>query len=188
MSKRGDHPILYGTVASVLATVICALLAFLVPGLYRWALDAGSAAWKFLTAAGGTPRWVLIVLAAVAAPTVYRALRLLLPAKSAGPTVRPARFTDYTEDTFFGVVWRWAYQQGKLLPPAGFCPTCDTQLVYSEPYRGISVSLVCEHCHKTVYDGEGGLEDALNRVARQIERKLRSGEWQRMVENKPGSL
>ena len=187
MSKRGDHPILYSTVAGVLATAICALLAFLVPGLCRWTLDAGSAAWKFLTATAGTPHWALIALAIVAAPTIYRTVRLLVPAKRSSPTTRPAHFTDYTEDTFFGVVWRWGYQQGQLLRPAGFCPACDTRLVYSEPFRGICVNLICEHCHKVVYEGEGGLEDALNRVERQVERKIRSGEWQHIVEVKPTS-
>lgn len=86
---------------------------------------------------------------------------------------------DYTEDRFFGVVWRWRYAQGGPSGAWAFCPKCDTILVYSyrHDYGDFKTTLHCETCEVDLATESGNKDDLVGKVHRQIDRKLRTGEW-----------
>lgn len=96
-------------------------------------------------------------------------------------------FRKYQRDTFFGVVWRWSYSSsgdfyGDSLAP--YCPSDDTLLVnkpHSFDYE--NAELFCETCRKDFTPREGELEELKGKVIRQIDCKLRTGEWQKVVKD-----
>jgi len=92
---------------------------------------------------------------------------------------------DYTKDSFFGLVWRWEYIGNMLHRQTltAYCPNDDTLLV-DNPLREVSTlskPFYCETC-QDVYGPEMetrlGLE---GKVMRQIDKKIRSGEWRKIV-------
>jgi ribosomal protein S27E len=95
------------------------------------------------------------------------------------------RTTDYTSDRFFGIVWRWSYPGGTMSEPRAYCPSCDTTLVYSEnrEYGEWRTHFYCETCQKECHDAQGGRAYVIAKVVRQVDRKLRNGEWKPIVEN-----
>lgn len=95
-----------------------------------------------------------------------------------------SRFKKLTLD---GVVWRWS---GVMMVSHGlksFCPACDNGLVYEE--RGVGylgerrVRLFCDRCNVSRTDQPGGFADLQNRVDREIDRLIRTGQWRRHVDD-----
>ena len=89
------------------------------------------------------------------------------------------RVQDYVEDEFFGVIWRWN-SSGTV----AYCPNCQTRLVYNLSYDRSNTSLYCETCAKTITTLDGERADVLGKVARQIERKINTEAWKKVVEHK----
>jgi hypothetical protein len=78
------------------------------------------------------------------------------------------------ELTLFDVVWRWNYNyHGQPANLRAYCPTCDTQLVYTEDRFPDRVWFTCEHCNCRYYEENGDKDYALAKVYRQIDRNLR---------------
>ena len=101
--------------------------------------------------------------------------------RNTDPTV-----TDYREDRFFGTVWRWHYAHGGPDGIWAFCPSCDTVLVYSyqRDFGDLKTTLHCETCNRAILTEPGDRDNLVGKVHRQIDRKIRSGEWKDCVEHK----
>lgn len=147
--------------------------ASFVPGVLRWIWDLVLGVWYHLGSTSPIPHWALYIMALSCLPTFVIAGRKLL--KKAGPDI-----TSYTEDSFFGVKWRWRYFANAPFDPWAFCPRCDTMLVYSHEGGHFSreTALTCETCGRVMLRQEGDNEYLVAKVQRQIDRKLRTGEWQ----------
>ena len=92
--------------------------------------------------------------------------------------------SSYSKDYFLNAKWTWHYNRGV---PAGiwaYCPRCDTQLVYSEYYDSGSnrIRLECEHCNSTLVSEVGSRDYLVAKIARQIDRNIRTGEWKKHVQ------
>lgn len=90
----------------------------------------------------------------------------------------------YKSDKFFDVVWRWKLDSNFYpFSITTFCPSCDMQL-YPE---NLGFGRIIFHCDKCNYKGfpleldEVRLEDW---VSREIQRKIRTGEWKQIIEDK----
>jgi len=75
------------------------------------------------------------------------------------------------------MVWRWCYSEtGHRVESLWcFCPHDDTTLVHREEYD--RVSFECETCHRRFGPLPGDRIQAISMIIRQIDRKLRTGEW-----------
>ncbi len=111
----------------------------------------------------------LLVLAALAGPvwlgtTVARRLA--------------AAWRGYRMDEFLGIRWRWRYRGDMPTAIDAFCPADDTQLIYHYSQSDNEVLFRCETCNREYgsFAGDAGYVRGI--VRRQIERKLRTGEWQ----------
>lgn len=127
------------------------------------------------------PTWSVYLLGASAAALAWR----LAARRPAGPQA-PAepRREDYVRDRFLGVLWEWRYNARQVpVDLWASCPDCATRLVSytTRPPEEKRLKMYCEHCRVNLLS-EAGERDYLHaRVARQIERKLRTGEWQEAV-------
>jgi hypothetical protein len=183
------HKIRNTVVASLTTAAITALVQYLVPG--GWAtvfakvasIASGAIAW--LGAPIVLSRWLFILLALLA---LILALVICIRIRAA---IRNPDRSDYVEDEFEGLVWRWRYAfTGAIVELWCFCPECDSVLVYSEEggsfveERKPMVHLKCERCQTRRASLEGNREFVLARIQRLIDRKLRVGEWRAAVEHR----
>lgn len=176
MTTPPTHPIRNGIIIAVTSAAILYVAKF-IPGLYRWVFDFFAGIVRLLGESMSAPRWVLLLLCLFCLPTL---IFLLQPLLRRGP--RQPSITDYQTDRFFDVVWRWHYSYyGQPQNLWCFCPVCDTQLVYTEDRCPDRVRFTCEHCHRPIHETNGDKEYALAQVYRQIDRKLRSGEWKNAI-------
>jgi hypothetical protein len=96
--------------------------------------------------------------------------------------------TDYQRDTFFGIVWRWDYfSSGEISDEmlAPYCPTDDTLLVKNPKFSfdNVNAEFYCETCKKVFTPREGSGVTLKGKVIRQIDRKIRVGEWRELVKS-----
>ena len=133
---------------------------------------------RFLLAT--TPVWNwLIVIFCLCAVVVVGIFALVVYAWIR-PDVAPS-WRTYRADEFLGMKWRWRYDDNNqirdLLP---FCPHCDFQIVphdASDSPVSIRTEFRCDDCETHVCTLNSSLPVIEDRVARQIQKKMRSGEW-----------
>lgn len=183
-ARLDSHPVRNGIIATVVGTVLVALLAELWPpakaGL-TWLWGHIKSFFGLLAVDYSTPSWLLALLGVVTLITTIRAIATLV---RSGPESLRAHLT-YTTDCFYGAKWRWAWNSNAVAHLRCFCPSCDSELVYddsscddilrrSEP----RTDFICEHCgHTRVASVPGGPKSyALSAIEREIRRRLRTGE------------
>lgn len=175
-------------IIATLATVLGGLVLAAIPktrsfftGLFIAIGEFFEKMWNVLISRWEIPWIFILFLILLTIPTLIRIFRLFVPKSEIKPSMYVPKEIDYDEDEFFGVIWRWNSDEA-----IGYCPTCQTRVIYKLGYngRGIESSLYCETCRRTLTTLDGDRQDVLGRVARQIERKLNTGEWKQVVENK----
>lgn len=94
-------------------------------------------------------------------------------------TNSPPSFLNYNSDTFFGLTWRWRYDEtaaGKSVSYlTSYCAKCDYQ-VYGRlrhTLDGVRVTYYCESCEEEVASIQQTDQTVQNRVERFILQKLR---------------
>lgn len=188
MPSDDTHTIRNGIIATVVGGVILAAILSLLgwlPKLLRWLAALALGVLRHFAGSVQIPIWLLYVLAGGCLVLVVRVILSLL--SSGGPTWR-----DYTQDTFpvlGDMVWRWDYVHGKPFDVWCYCPNDDTKLVYSTRqgnryslHRNELITRVtCETCGKTYPPVLGDVPYIVNAARRQIDRKLRTGEWKEVM-------
>ncbi len=89
----------------------------------------------------------------------------------------------YKQDNFEGMVWRWHYVGGRPTNPVAYCPHDDTAIVWREDDYRMWVLGWCETCRRGFGKFDGGMNSVRGKIQRQIERKLRVGEWKSVVDS-----
>lgn len=155
------------------------LMGWLKP-LWSGIHQASMSLWTHLMAQSRWPNWLAYVVSAAAAVACFCwALRHWRNRKDS--TWR------FHQLSFSGVLWRWKPTSGLPSHVNGFCPGCDTRLVYIDTppdlYNEIPrrTSLYCETCNSERLSMNGGLDYMNGRIIREIERLHRTGEWKRHV-------
>ena len=172
---REAHPIRNNVIATLIAAAILAGLAQIGPVrpfLDRFLFSPLLAVWRWLVHSVPVPVWLLVALAVLALATVIRIVVAQLKSRS-------PHWLDYRADRFLGVHWRWTFSAGEVSRITPFCPIDDTLLVGDNGYK--SFNLRCETCAQTWGPFEGDGHSLTGTIRRQIERKIRSGEWQSVV-------
>jgi hypothetical protein len=136
-----------------------------------------TAAFPVLVQRTSIPNWLLGLLVVIA---VVFTLRVVV-----GAVIRRRpNWRSYTEDTFFGLVWRWRYSivigEGIPVDLTSFCPYCDFQ-VHPEPgsdSRAVEgIAYHCDGCGRALGTVNESVFSLYNKVERLIQRKLRNGTW-----------
>jgi len=97
----------------------------------------------------------------------------------------------YTEDRFFGAVWRWNWTfTGAPDDISCFCPKCDRAMVYSNNHNyrtGTDSTIIfCRDCGKPDDEQlaipgavirQGNVEETINAVRSEIDVKVRHKSW-----------
>jgi hypothetical protein len=102
------------------------------------------------------------------------------------------RWTDYTEDYFYGAIWRWQYrpEMGDREPRNifGYCPDCNGLLRYvresakkRKPDGLFSTSLHCDRRAHKSYLVRSASVDPIDGIRALIREKLQSEAWREVV-------
>lgn len=142
-------------------------------------------AWTFLGAATLVPNWLigaaLLIIGVALLGGILIAIAIARQ-EVQSPT-NPLR--EYKQDELLGIAWRWSYFQGttvyNLVP---FCPLCDFQIrpCYTNPHPVMDeITFSCEDCGKFQKSFPERYEAVEDLVKRLIHKKLRTGEWQKVL-------
>lgn len=171
MSESSSSSITSRVVAGVLLAAVLWGATF-IPGLFAWLSIKAGLLSTHLGYPSELPNWGVYLLVITSVPS----LMLLINAikKDKGQSI-----TEYTQDHFWGLNWRWSYIGDQPHDPWAFCNTCDTCLVYLESgvYKQKAISLHCETCESKLLEQDGDKQYLIDKVHRQIDRKIRTGEW-----------
>lgn len=102
------------------------------------------------------------------------------------------KWTDYAEDYFYGVIWRWEYrpQMGNKEPRniTAWCPECN-RLMESLPGIAIapdgghtSIFVCCNHPLRQYFINAGRGVDHYEGIRALIREKLKTGRWKKVVQ------
>ena len=167
--------------AGVLTAGVVAAIAF-VPELYGWISSIVFSLVGHLSSTTVLPNWVLYLLAFISIPFLGLIVKTITG-------IRGPRISQYTKDSFLGLVWRWGYTfWDKPEDIWAFCPRCDTSLIYSHEYPAHKnhetvTRLFCETCNRSVLEHDGDKGYLVSKIYRQIDRKIRTKEWISVVKN-----
>jgi hypothetical protein len=182
-SESPRTKIIVSVSSTLIATTIIVGAARIWPSFAAWLGSAWTAAWGFITYRQPVPVWLLsfLILCAVAL-VAFILLRLR--------AIRPD-WRSYTQDEFFGVIWRWRYtSQGGVADLIPFCPACDTLIrpARQDPPAGYYSSewpyhtrFGCDHCTAKPSVTKGSIDTIHDKIIRQIDRKLRNDEWRQIA-------
>jgi hypothetical protein len=167
------HSIRDKVIAGLIIAAILGAVSYVSPWRAQALQLLGSMArWFLRPIAFSIPTWVLILLALAVLLVAIRWMRNVVQ------RVRAPRWSAYTKDSFHGVTWRWDWSpDGSLVQNLWcFCTKDETTLVAGTT-TGIDTLLRCETCDKRTGPFSGDSDDLRNSIKRQIDRKLRTGEW-----------
>ena len=175
----------------VITAIIFAGLAylarnFLLPLLSaRWENTKDIVTW-FFSGSVASPAWLFCFLSVA---TLVLLMAIVSKFRNTVKSNAPS-WTDYTEDDFFGMKWHWRYTNDNSIGNLRcYCPNDATSLVFNNEYMidrsTISptpgVSFHCETCNQKFGPFPGNEKNVRERVERQIDRKVRSNEWQKVI-------
>lgn len=179
MSEKSYITIRNSVIASL---VVAAIIPFVEP-LRIYALQFISWLWSgcvwifdALLASYAVPGWIWLIIFVFALTGLMTVYHSMWPTSS-------AEHSEYTEDRMYGAVWRWRWLGNSVSNLWCFCPSCDATLVYVTQsvidYRmDPKTDFLCENCNSVIATIKGGdKEYALGAIEREIDRRVRTGEY-----------
>jgi hypothetical protein len=160
-------------VPSLVTAAIISLVTTLIPGGWRWVFSKCHSGWLWLLDSTVIPIWFLVLLSLLALVLLV-AVAVLIYASVRKAKDDPA--LGYTEDTFFGIRWRWRYGQHGIFQLCSFCPRCDLQVYsrHSSNFNALdSVVYHCDDCRTELHHSDVSHEEVENLVKRKIQQKIR---------------
>jgi len=182
MAEKESHAIRNGAIAGIISGLV---LFFAIPitraiafGLLHWFKKTLLSFWGWILTNHNVPGWLILVWSLLSLVALMQIINVLRPAKVPD-------YISFTQMNHNGVVWRWQWLQGTIQNLWCFCPSCDAELVKSEPEELRSllrnqscVDLVCENCDGIIaHINGGGLSYALENAKREIRRRLRTEKY-----------
>lgn len=181
MADKESHSIRNSIIASVIAGVILMIVPTLrsfITGAFAWVWSVLKSLVEALLASYSVQGWLLCVLGLLAL------IGIILIFKSM-PILKPEH-CSYVEDFLYEIRWRWDWANNVISDLWCFCPTCDATLIYDDSscrnhlIEANQTDFICERCKKVVSTIHGGnLNYATSAVEREIDRRVRTGEYRR---------
>jgi hypothetical protein len=131
---------------------------------------------SYAAGSSSIPNWIILIgaisfLFTVAAITKHLWLRF-----------SPPGWKDYTSDEILGINWRWRWDNNAIAGLIAFCPTCDMEVSgYTPEYTEFQTDFYCDRCNRSLQTLNMEPQYIADRVIREIERKVRTGEWRAAV-------
>jgi len=185
MKEKESHQVRNGIIATVVGGVILSFWSTLkdaVIKVFTWLWDMLIGAWNYLWSAHNVYGWIILALVFLSIPTIISGINRVKKKKELGYAEL------YREDNLFGAKWQWNYSNGNITNLEGICPQCQCELVYIEyiPKRfrfedegkSPKTELKCDRCDIIRASFKSARLYALGTVEREIERKIRTHEWQ----------
>ena len=156
----------------------------IVAGIARWF-------WCLFVARYSIPGWVIALVLLVGGSAILFVVRTIV---TQGKRDEKPEWYGYTEDRIFGVPWTWSWSlDGRVAYVCAFCPVCADELVAegSSIVHQPVIRLACQNCssghagNKVVTEIDVGTYTLEYRVGKEIRRRVRTGEWRRVVAQKP---
>lgn len=174
------HQLRTGVLGTVIGGLILTLILWLsgfLPSIWEGCKFALGWFFHFLFSSVSMPVWLIVLISFLVVPTLFRIFSSFRKEALGHPN-----WHDYKQDEIFGMRWRWDYglYSGGIINISCFCPSDDTQLIYED--WGSKVAFQCETCNTRFGPFEGQINYFFGKIERQIQRKLRSGEWKAIVE------
>lgn len=94
----------------------------------------------------------------------------------------PPAWIAYQEDEFFGLLWRWWWEDQRIAEMRSYCPVCKRFLRYAEDGLRNHLIFTCP-CGNTVRN-DGPMDDLKTRVRIEIGHKIEHGTWK--ATDRPG--
>ncbi len=180
MEEKG-HPIRNSIVATVASGLLLAGALAIWPNIWVTIKVVFSWLGSLLTTTVPIQVWLLFLLSALALLCVVGIVLLFVATRET--TIAATDYTRYTQDCFGGLVWRWRWSAGHILDLLPYCPADDTLLILGDGWAGSYTDLYCETCQKMVSSiPRGDYGYFKSSIMRQIDRKVRNGEWKQIVE------
>ncbi|MGO9622407.1 MAG: hypothetical protein ACLPT6_13505 [Desulfobaccales bacterium] len=175
-----NHPLRTRILGTVIGGLILALFLWLAgffPTIWYGCKSASIWVFHFLLSSVSMPIWSLIVIFLMIVPTLIRILSWFRQKEVNYPS-----WHDYDQDVILEIRWRWHYSPygGEIANISYFCPSDDTQLIYED--WGSKTVFRCETCGRRFGPMEGSRNYIIGMVQRQIDRKIRTGEWKDIVQ------
>ena len=173
--------------SKVIATAILAAIGLgYTYATDRWSflpiIDALAHAWtisfSWITSTSLIPNWLSLLTGLLAVPTVIICAAILWNLSRAEKS--SSHWKNYTEDKFFGILWRWRYTNGSIVDPYTFCPHCDFQIYPINKSSYIAVDRIgfqCDSCHSQLGIFEESYSTLENKAIRFAQQKIRNGTW-----------
>jgi len=165
------HPVRTRTIASLAVIAIVSLIAYFIPGGWRWVFDRVRDVFIWLGSSSSVSTWLLILLCLFSLAFVVTVAVLLLAARKSEDEI------GFTERVLFGIRWRWRYSQHGIDDLAAFCPDCDLQVHarsrVSRYGRMDAVLYHCDDCNRTLQEFDCRRAEVEDRVTRKIQQALR---------------
>lgn len=179
IKKLWNDPVWSKVIAGVILTVCATIGAYFLnwlPIIWRCVENI----WAFCLSRSVVPNWLFGLLTILALPAIIAAGAFvwakIFPSQDTKPDWRV-----YTNDTFFGLRWRWSYfSDGAISNICSFCPHCDFQVFpyHAGVYRVIErIGFRCDSCGRDLGEFDISYNTLESKVERSIQQKLRNGTW-----------
>lgn len=133
---------------------------------------------ELLSSSNQVQNWIVIILTLLSLPTILFACYIVFE-KFFPSSATETNWQDYKKDNFYGLRWRWKFEDELIYDMSMFCPTCDFQVypMNASSYGADRIRFRCDACGTMLGEHEGSLEILEDRVKRLIQQKLRNGTW-----------
>jgi hypothetical protein len=182
MAESSSQSTSVAVIAAIAGSLATAVIAF-VPDVWKSILGVLKNVSEHAQGVTSFPNWSLYLLGGCTLYCLFKIVKVIV----ANLRSNEVTFKSYIEDYFFNATWRWNWSNSMPNGIWAFCPVCDTQLVYSEytEMHERKITLTCEHCRRAVVNEDGYRDYLVAKVSRQIDRKIRNGDWKnRVTENR----
>lgn len=157
-----------------------------IPSVFAW-LHAVGVFWVADVTLSRWAYWLWLAFTAIITLLVVLQIRYIWSqsGEAVKPATKPTSVAAYRTDIFFGFRWRWAvYASGRVGNVTMYCPKCDYELSAKDFERTHAYGRFlcrCEHCPFAHQIDAAEPREMHDKVEKAAERKIRTGEWRRVV-------
>ena len=176
---KESHPVINNCLGTVLGGLVLAAILAFIPWVRNFFLSLVKIIFQFLISSSQLPNYIIVLLSIISLLSI---IAIFIKIEKGFRKKDVTKVEGYTHDIILGLKWQWSRIINKF-PSSDlwcFCPECNNRLVNVKNVdyqRGIvSTVFHCEHCGFISETLPGDLDNVKERISREIERKINTGE------------